>query len=100
MGGHPLKRLREDRAQTGRDGWAAVVHDPYVKHWWEFEKQDSYPSPVYSLKRFFRNHPEGLVDLRVQRDLAEALNGVDAVVLAAQHSAYLELNPDQTAWLK
>jgi nucleotide sugar dehydrogenase len=75
-------------------GGEVVVHDPYVKHWWEFEKQDSYPSPGHSLKRFFRNQ-DGLVDLRVQRDLAEALNGVDAVVLAVRHSAYLELNPDR-----
>ena len=31
------------------------VHDPYLKHWWEFEKQDGYPAPGHSLSRFFRN---------------------------------------------
>jgi len=25
-------------------GAEVVVHDPYVKHWWEFEKQDSWPA--------------------------------------------------------
>jgi UDP-N-acetyl-D-glucosamine dehydrogenase len=75
-------------------GGEVVVHDPYVKHWWEFEKQDTYPAPGHSLKRFFRNQ-EGLVDLIVQKDLAESLNGVDAVVLAVRHKSYLELDPDR-----
>jgi UDP-N-acetyl-D-glucosamine dehydrogenase len=74
-------------------GGEVVVHDPYVAHWWELEKQDSYPSPGHSLKRFFRNQ-EGLVDLKVHKDLATTLKGVDAVVLAVRHSAYLDLNPD------
>jgi UDP-N-acetyl-D-glucosamine dehydrogenase len=30
------------------------VHDPYVLHWWEFEKQEEYPASSHSLKRFFR----------------------------------------------
>ena len=75
-------------------GGEVVVHDPYVKHWWEFEKQDTYPSPGYSLKRFFRNQ-DALVDLTVQKDLAETLDGVDAIVLAVRHSAYLKLDPDK-----
>jgi UDP-N-acetyl-D-mannosaminuronate dehydrogenase len=75
-------------------GGEVVVHDPYVKHWWEFEKQDTYPAPGHSLKRFFRNQ-EGLVDLQVHSDLADALDDVDAVVLAVRHSAYLELDPDK-----
>ena len=75
-------------------GGEVVVHDPYVKHWWEFEKQDTYPAPGHSLKRFFRNQ-DGLVDLVVKRDLADVLQGVDAVVLAVRHSAYLDLNPDR-----
>jgi len=29
------------------------VHDPYVDHWYEFEKQDSYPAPGHSWSRFF-----------------------------------------------
>ncbi len=75
-------------------GGEVVVHDPYVKHWWEFEKQDTYPAPGHSWKRFFRNQ-DHLVDLRVKSDLADALEGVDAVVLAVRHSAYLNLAPDQ-----
>jgi UDP-N-acetyl-D-glucosamine dehydrogenase len=75
-------------------GGEVIVHDPYVKHWWEFEKQDTYPAPGHSLKRFFRNQ-EGLVDLQVHDELADALVDVDAVVLAVRHSAYLELDPDK-----
>ena len=74
-------------------GGEVVVHDPYVKHWWEFEKQDTYPAPGHSLKRFFRNQ-ESLADLRVASDLSDVLQGVDAVILAVRHSAYLDLNPD------
>ena len=75
-------------------GGEVVVHDPYVKHWWEFEKQDTYPAPGHSWKRFFRNQ-EGLASLKVHKDLADTLNGVDAVVLAVRHKAYLNLNPDK-----
>ena len=70
------------------------VHDPYVKKWWEFEKQDSYPAPGHSWARFFRNQ-DNLTELRVHKDLAEALQGVDAVVLAVRHQEYLELTPDE-----
>ena len=69
------------------------VHDPYVTHWWEIESQDTYPSPGYSWGRFFRNQ-ERLKDLRVQSDLATALENADAVILAVRHKPYLELNPD------
>lgn len=69
------------------------VHDPYVEHWYELEKQDTYPAVGQSLKRFFRNQ-EVLTDLRVTPDLAEALRGVAAVILAVRHSAYLQLDPD------
>ncbi len=74
-------------------GGKVVVHDPYVKHWWEFEKQDTYPSPGQSWARFFRNQGK-LTELRVQKDLNETLKGADAVVLAVRHEAYLGLNPD------
>lgn len=74
-------------------GGDVVVHDPYVKHWWEFEKQDTYPAPGHSLKRFFRNQ-EALAELRVNAELADTLLGVDAVVLAVRHSAYMALDPD------
>jgi nucleotide sugar dehydrogenase len=70
------------------------VHDPYVPHWWEFEKQDEYPSPTHSLKRFFRNQ-EKLRNLRVEQDLKKALRGIDAVILAVRHRHYLQLDPDE-----
>ena len=69
------------------------VHDPYVQHWWEFEKQDVYPAPGHSLARFFRNQA-GLQNLRMESDLAAALKGVDAVVLAVRHEIYRKLTPD------
>ncbi|MDW7709356.1 MAG: UDP binding domain-containing protein [Deferrisomatales bacterium] len=69
------------------------VHDPYVQHWWEFEKQEEYPSAEYSWKRFFRNQDK-LSELRVEQDLAKALSGADAVVFAVRHEAYLDLEPD------
>ena len=74
-------------------GGEVVVHDPYVKHWWELEKQDSYPAPGHSLARFFRNQ-EKLTEIRVGKDLAETVQGADAVVLAVRHNAYRELSPD------
>lgn len=74
-------------------GAEVVVHDPYVKHWWEFEKQDSYPAPGRSMARFFRNQNH-LSDLHVHKDLSETLDGVDAVVLAVRHQQYQELTPE------
>ena len=53
------------------------VHDPYVEHWYEFEVQDTYPAPGYSLARFFRNQ-ESLKQLRVEESLEKALAGVEA----------------------
>jgi nucleotide sugar dehydrogenase len=70
------------------------VHDPYVLHWWEFEKQDDYPASSNSLKRFFRGQ-EKLKDLRVEQDLKKALNGTDAVIFAVRHKHYLTLDPDE-----
>ena len=70
------------------------VHDPYVTHWWEFEKQDEYPSSTHSLKRFFRGQ-EKLKDLRVEHDLGKALVGTDAVIFAVRHKDYLNLDPDE-----
>jgi nucleotide sugar dehydrogenase len=75
-------------------GAEIVVHDPYVQHWWEFEKQDSYPAPGKSWARFFRNQ-EKLTDLRIQQDLAKSLESVDAVILAVRHRAYQKLTPEE-----
>jgi nucleotide sugar dehydrogenase len=70
------------------------VHDPYLEHWYELEKQDTYPAPGHSWARFFRNQDD-LVNMRVQRDLGEALAGAQAVILAVPHAPYLELEPDK-----
>ena len=75
-------------------GADVVVHDPYVKHWWEMEKQQTYPAPNHSLARFFRNQ-ETLGDLRMMADLGETLKGADAIVIAVRHQDYLNLNPDE-----
>ena len=69
------------------------IHDPYVDHWYELEQQDVYPSPGHSWSRFFRNQ-EGLVHATVQKDLAQAIRGAEAVILAVPHEPYLKLNPD------
>jgi len=69
------------------------VHDPYVDHWYELESQDSYPSATHSWKRFFRSQ-DALAQIRVLKDLPEALQGVEAVIFAVPHAAYLKLSPD------
>jgi UDP-N-acetyl-D-mannosaminuronate dehydrogenase len=74
-------------------GAVVRVHDPYVDHWWEMEKQDNYPTHS-SWARFFRNQ-EGLKNLQVSKELPEALKGADAVVLAVRHQPYLDLAPEQ-----
>ncbi|HSB03900.1 MAG TPA: nucleotide sugar dehydrogenase [Thermodesulfobacteriota bacterium] len=70
------------------------VHDPYVLHWWEFERQDEYPSNAHGLKKFFRGQ-EKLKDLHVEQDLEKALAGIDAVIFAVRHKHYLALDPDE-----
>ncbi len=74
-------------------GAEIAVHDPYVKHWWELEKQDTYPAPDHSMKQFFRNQ-ERLDEIRVHADFTAALEFADAVILAVRHKAYLDLDPD------
>ena len=74
-------------------GGDVVVHDPYVKHWWELEKQDTYPVSGKSWARFFRNQDD-LSSMRMQEDLSKALADVDAVVLAVRHQHYLKLTPE------
>ncbi len=70
------------------------IHDPYVDHWYELEQQDSYPAPGHSWSRFFRNQ-DGLVHAVVEKDLAQAIQGAEAVILAVPHEPYLKLDPDQ-----
>jgi len=69
------------------------VHDPYVDHWYELESQETYPAPGRSWSRFFRNQQD-LHGVHVQKDLASALSGVEALVLAVRHAPYLQLKPD------
>ena len=97
---------REDVGDTRYSGSEIIVrkltemgaevkaHDPYVQHWWELEKQDTYPAVGASWARFFRNQ-EDLSKFRMSADLEEALKNSDAVVLAVRHKAYLELDPDE-----
>lgn len=74
------------------------AHDPYVEQWWEFAEQDKYPTSGLSWKRFFRNQDE-LSELKVASDLAQALQGVDALILAVPHDAYRNLTPELVvAW--
>jgi len=68
------------------------VHDPYLEHWFELEKQDTYPAPGHSWARFFRNQDE-LVNVRVQSDLTGTLAGAQAIILAVPHAPYLKLDP-------
>jgi nucleotide sugar dehydrogenase len=75
-------------------GAEVKAHDPYVQHWWELEKQDTYPAVGASWARFFRNQ-EDLSKFKMSADLEEALKNSDAVVLAVRHKAYLELDPDE-----
>jgi nucleotide sugar dehydrogenase len=75
-------------------GADVVVHDPYVKHWWEMEKQETYPAPDHSLARFFRNQ-ETLGDLRIMTNFKATLKGADAMVLAVRHQDYLSLDPEE-----
>ena len=75
-------------------GAEVVMHDPYVKHWWEMEKQETYPAPGHSLARFFRNQ-EKLADLEMMENLDQTLRGADAMVIAVGHQDYLLLDPDQ-----
>ena len=71
-----------------------AIHDPYVKRWWELEKQDTYPATGLSRARFFRNQDK-LKDSKVENDLSATLKGVDAVILAVRHEAYITLDPDE-----
>ncbi len=69
------------------------VHDPYVSHWWELEQQDEYPQSEHSWARFFRTQGK-ISQLKVLKDIPEALRDTDAVILAVRHKHYLELDPD------
>ncbi len=91
------------RGTVARNSWSAssprwepssACTTRIVEHWYEIETPDTYPSSGNSLARFFRNQQD-LPRLRVQKDLAAALKGMEAVILAVRHSPYLDLEPDQ-----
>ncbi|MBN2019422.1 MAG: hypothetical protein JW749_04285 [Sedimentisphaerales bacterium] len=71
-------------------GAEMTVHDPYVEHWYELERQDDYPAPGHSWARFFRNQSD-LVNIRVQNDLKGVLKGVNGLILAVPHQQYLSI---------
>jgi UDP-N-acetyl-D-glucosamine dehydrogenase len=97
---------REDVGDTRYSGSEIIVrkltemgaevkaHDPYVQHWWELEKQETYPAAGTSWSRFFRNQ-EHLNEFRMVSDLEKALKGADAVVFAVRHKPYLGIDPDE-----
>ena len=70
------------------------MHDPYVEHWYELEKQDVYPAPGHSWSRFFRNQ-EGLFDAKVEKDLRTVVKGAEAIIFAVPHEPYLGLEPEK-----
>jgi nucleotide sugar dehydrogenase len=74
-------------------GAEIAVNDPYVKRWWELEKQDIYPRPNHSMRRFFRNQ-DRLDEIRIETDLSQVLPYADAVIFAVRHQEYLELEPE------
>ncbi len=74
-------------------GAEIAVNDPYVKRWWELEKQDTYPGPNHSMSRFFRNQ-DRLDEIRIETDLSQVLPFADAVIFAVRHQEYLELEPE------
>jgi nucleotide sugar dehydrogenase len=78
-------------AEMGAD---VRVHDPYVEHWYELENQEDYPVKGLSWERFFRNQQD-LAHIRVQKNLPEAVAGVEAIILAVPHAPYLELSADE-----
>ena len=96
---------REDVGDTRYSGSEIIVrkltemgaevkaHDPYVQHWWELEKQESYPAAGTSWSRFFRSQ-EHLNDFQMAPTLEHAVKGADAVVFAVRHKPYLEIEPD------
>ncbi len=75
-------------------GADVCVHDPYVDHWWEFEAQESYPSPGKSRGRFFRSQKK-LKALGVEPDLWKALKEADVMILAVRHKQFLNLDPEK-----
>ncbi len=75
-------------------GAEVKIHDPYLDHWWELEKQDTYPDPQHSRSRFFQRQGK-LQTLKIEKNMWNAMKGVEAIVLAVRHKPYLSLDPDK-----
>ncbi len=75
-------------------GAEVKIHDPYLDHWWELEKQDTYPDPKHSRSRFFQRQGK-LMTLKIEKNMWNAMKGVEAIVLAVRHKPYLSLDPDK-----
>jgi UDP-N-acetyl-D-glucosamine dehydrogenase len=75
-------------------GAEVCVHDPYVDHWWEFEAQDTYPTPGKSRSRFFRGQKK-LTQFRIAENIDDTLQGADAVIFAVRHKPFLKLEPEE-----
>jgi nucleotide sugar dehydrogenase len=78
-------------AEMGAD---VCAYDPYVDHWWEFEAQDAYPASKKGRARFFRSQKK-LKELRMERDLGQALKDADVVIFAVRHKQFLSLDPER-----
>ncbi|MBL6963087.1 MAG: GDP-mannose dehydrogenase [Bacteroidetes bacterium] len=78
-----LRRIKE----MGGD---VRVHDPYVDNWIELEQQDTFPN---SWSKYFRKQEE-LKELKVSKNLKDALVDAEAMILAVPHEEYMDLNPD------
>jgi UDP-N-acetyl-D-glucosamine dehydrogenase len=82
-----VRRLAEMGAEI-------CVHDPYVDHWWEFEAQDSYPTPGKSRSRFFRTQRK-LKTLQIEPDVWKALKDADVAIFAVRHKQLMNLAPEK-----
>ena len=58
------------------------VHDPYLKHWPEFDTQEDAPDDTRA--RFF-SRQAGLKCLPIQNDMWAAMEGVKVIILAVRH---------------
>ena len=82
-----VRRLAEMGAEI-------CVHDPYLDHWWEFEAQDSYPTPGKSRSRFFRTQKK-LKTLYIEPDMWKALKDADVAIFAVRHKQLMDLSPEK-----
>ncbi len=75
-------------------GADVCIHDPYVDHWWEFEAQDTYPTPGKGRGRFFRSQKK-LSAMQMEPDMWKSLENADVVIFAVRHKPFLNLDPEK-----